>query len=270
MLACRSVSRGQAAVQAIKKQVPSADVSCMELDLASLTSVRQFVGVFGRAFPKLNLLVNNAGVGGGGSGGVTSDGIELNFGVNYLGHYLLTMLLLPRLQEGHRRDGKQSRIINLSSVMHVLADSKNWPKTDDDKSATTERASDRSIDGREYARSKLYMIVLTHELNRRLSESGEPGIVSHAVNPGAVNSDIWRNAPSKIQPIVKKVFPLLFKTSAQGALTTLSACMRQDLPPGSYLVDRKLAKTSSLAKNRDLARWLWKRSEVLTGEGWPW
>ncbi len=111
-IGCRSMAAGEAAVAAIKSAAGSRDVWLIPLDLSSLTSVRVCATAFLARGEPLHVLVNNAGIGG--QRGLTVDGFELHFGVNHLGHYALTLLLLDRLAAS----GPDARIVNVSSAAH--------------------------------------------------------------------------------------------------------------------------------------------------------
>ncbi len=153
VLACRSAERGVAAVDRLLREVPDADVEFRALDLGDLASVRQFAAAYDSA--RLDLLINNAGV-------MalpyrrTADGFETQFGVNHLGHFALTGLLLPRLLET-----PDARVVTVSSGLHALADL-------DIGDLNSERNYRRWI---AYARSKTANLVFVHELARRLALS---------------------------------------------------------------------------------------------------
>jgi len=154
-IACRSPESGEAAVAAIKSASGSGTVGLLPLDLASLESVRSCAASFlGRDEP-LHVLVNNAGVGG--QRGVTPDGFELHFGVNHLGHFALTLLLLERL----KASGPDARIVNVASRAHFDA-----PGVDFD--ALRRRGSFTGI--REYGVSKLCNVLFTKELAKRIGQ----------------------------------------------------------------------------------------------------
>ncbi len=154
----------------------------MHLDLSDLESVRKFAAAFLRRHKgRLDVLVNNAGVPG--ISGKTKQGYNLTFGVNFLGHWLLTHLLFTSLCET-----PNSRVVNLSSVMHYYCDPAGL-----EGEALNKKLS--STTRKTYGMSKLAMILLTVELHRRFQLENATA-TSIAVNPGAVNSDIWRYAKS--------------------------------------------------------------------------
>ena len=168
-VACRSAAAGEAAVSAIKAETGSATTWLLPLDLASLASVRSCAEGFLALDEPLHVLVNNAGVGG--QRGLTGDGFEVHFGVNHLGHFALTMLLLDRL----KASGPGARVVNVSSEVHYSA-----PGID----FNAVRRRTRSMAGmREYAVSKLSNVLFTQELARRVGGTGA-GVTSLRAAPG--------------------------------------------------------------------------------------
>jgi retinol dehydrogenase-12 len=227
VVACRSEERARAVICAI----PSA--SFVPLDLGDLGSVRACAASIleGGA---IDVLVNNAGVGG--TRGVTKDGFELHFGVNYLGHYLLTRLL-----EGAIRD----------RVVHVVSGSHRGVRALD--LGSVQRKTGSAFGLREYAASKLCNLLFHHELARR-------GVRSYAADPGDVASDGWRHVPWPIRPLMK----LRMKTSAEGAQTSVWCATEPALPSGAY-AERRVDEPSALSRDPALARELWARSAAWVG-----
>jgi NAD(P)-dependent dehydrogenase (short-subunit alcohol dehydrogenase family) len=153
-IACRSATAGETAVARIKAASGSADVRLLMLDLASLSSVRACAAEFLALDEPLQVLVNNAGVGG--QRGLSADGFELHFAVNHLGHFALTQLLLDRLSAS----GPGARVINVSSEAHYNARGIDF--------AAVRRRTETFAGAREYAVSKLCNVLFTQELARRL------------------------------------------------------------------------------------------------------
>lgn len=185
VLACRNTVKAAEAKQKILTQIPSAHVQIYSLDLASLSSIRKFAETFLSKHASLDVLINNAGVTPI-KQQFTEEGFELQFGVNYLGHVLLTHLLLPALKAA-----PEARIIHLSSMLQSVS------LIDFD-----------SFRGRKpyfvlaaCAQSKLGNLLFSNELARRLPKT----ITSNAVNPGAVQSDIWRDVPRPIYKVLKLI-----------------------------------------------------------------
>src|SRR5690349_2602583 len=167
-----------------------ASVTYLPLELDSLVSVRACAERFLALDVPLHVLINNAGLAG--SRGLTREGFELTFGVNHLGHFLLTELLLERLKRS-----APSRIVILASSTHYQAKGVDWAAL---------RAPTRSLTGMpEYRVSKLCNVLHAKELASRLAASA---VRTYAVHPGAVASDIWRNVPG-----ARYVLPLIMKSN---------------------------------------------------------
>jgi len=243
----RSAAAGEAAVAAIKAAAGSETVWLLPLDLASLASVRSCAASFLERDEPLHVLLNNAGIGGG-RPGTTADGFELHFGVNHLGHFALTELLLERL----KASGPGARIVNVSSRVHYDA-----PGIDFD--ALRRPGSFTGI--REYAVSKLCNVLFTQELARRVDPSG---VCAYAVHPGVVASDIWRRVPWPARSIIKR----RMLTTEQGAKTSVY-CATSSAAAGKsglYYDDCQVKEPSSVA-TPELAELLWKHSTEWTGLG---
>jgi retinol dehydrogenase 12 len=187
VLACRSAEKTEPVLEAVRAR--GARASFLLLDLASVeqatASARDFLAVHG-ARP-LDLLINNAGLGG--QRGITKNGFELAFGVNHLGHFAFTLPLLAALE------ASRGRIVNVSSGNHFNAREIPW-------SRITQRT--RSYTGLpEYAVSKLCNVLFTAELRRRHSR-----ITSVSMNPGRIQSDIFRRMPGPLFAMLKLVAPM--------------------------------------------------------------
>lgn len=246
-IACRSASAGEAAVLAIRDAAGSDAVWLLPLDLASLESVRSCAAAFLERDEPLHVLVNNAGVGG--ARGVTSDGFEMHFGVNHLGHFALTMLLLERL----KANGPGARIVNVSSDAHYGAKGIDFDAL---------RQRTRSFTGmREYSVSKLCNVLFTQELARRLSGVG---VSSYALHPGVVASDIWRRVPWPARALIKS----RMLTVQQGAVTSVYCATSDAVASDSGLFyDKSAVREPSAVATPELGELLWKYSTEWTGLG---
>jgi len=246
-IACRSPELGAAAVSAIKAASGSGTVWLLPLDLASLDSVRACAASFLERDEPLHVLVNNAGVGG--QRGLTADGFEVCFGVNHLGHFALTQLLLERL----KATGPGSRVVNVSSQAHYSA-------TGVDFDALRRRARGFSW-MREYAVSKLCNVLFTQELARRL----DPGaIAAYALHPGVVASDIWRRVPWPARTVLTR----RMLTTERGAATSLYCATSSSVAGASGLYyDDCRAQAPSAVATPELAGLLWEYSAEWTGLG---
>jgi NAD(P)-dependent dehydrogenase (short-subunit alcohol dehydrogenase family) len=241
-LACRSEARGAEVVQAIRAETGNAEVELLPLDLASLAGVRRAAASFLERGLPLHLLINNAGVAG--HRGTTAEGFELTFGVNHLGHFLLTNLLLDRL-----RASAPARVVTLSSVAHYQA------KGIDFEAVRRPTATRTGL--REYEVSKLANVLFTAELARRLSGTG---VTTYAVHPGTVASDIWRKVPWPVRPIMTA----FMRSNEDGARTTLHCATAPEAAneTGLYYHDCAPRQPSERARDPELAAELWRRSDA--------
>ena len=244
---CRSAAAGEAAVSRIKADSGSADVWLLPLDLASLASVRDCAAAFLARDEPLHVLLNNAGVGG--QRGLTADGFELHFGVNHLGHFALTQLLLDRLVAS----GQGARVINVSSEAHYDARGIDF--------AAVRQPTATFAGVREYSVSKLCNVLHAQELARRTAGSG---VRSYALHPGVVASDIWRRVPRLARPFITR----RMLTIEQGAVTSVYCATSAEVAADNGLFyDRCAAKAASPVATPELAELLWKRSAEWTGVG---
>lgn len=206
ILACRSTARGEEAAEWIRSLEPAASVETMALDLANFNSVLDFAGRIEEQGP-LHVLVLNAGIGGMGLvPEATAEGADLLYKVNFVSQFLLLLKL-----EASLRQGAAARVVCLSSVMHRFGDATDWhPPIFYSPARNT------------YGTSKLAMAVLASEISRRWGAYGISGV---AVNPGAVNSDIWYRGTlaSWQESIVRPLFRAVFLTSQQGSACSVAA-----------------------------------------------
>ena len=242
-LACRSREKTEPVIDAIRAAGGKAEL--LRLDLGSFDSIRRAASDFLASGEKLDVLVNNAGLAG--AHGKTSDGFELIIGTNHLGPFLFTLLLLPRL-----RESAPARIVNVSSGSHY-----------DAKSIPFERFREKTwttTGMEEYSISKLCNVLFTKELAR--GKAGK-GITSYSLHPGVVATDIWREVPFFVRPIMK----LFMISSEEGAQTQIYCgaspdCANED---GLYYTKSKAKKPNPLAEDEALAKELWQRSVEWTG-----
>jgi len=214
VLACRSRDKALQAVEAINSGSAGGSggraVFVHPLDLSSFDSVRSFCGAIKQKYGCIDVLINNAGLN---TSGKSERGLDLLFQSNFLGHFLLTEQLMGCLLKGGG-----GRVVNLSSVMHHFADgleaTPHQPHSYEYWKYVAQYNAERSQSS--YTPSKLAALLFTLELNRRY---GDRGLRSIAVNPGAVNSDIWRNTNRWLV----KLFGLVYLTSVQGCSTSVAA-----------------------------------------------
>jgi retinol dehydrogenase-12 len=243
-LACRSESKGSHAVASIVAATGNADVMFLPLDLADLGSVRACADAFLATGQPLHVLINNAGVAG--RRGLTSDGFELAFGVNHLGHFALTMALLDRLTAS-----APARVVTVSSDSHYQAKGIDF---------TALRRRTTGLTGMgAYAVSKLCNVLFTQELARRL---GDNDVTTYALHPGVVASDIWRRVPRPVRPLLTA----RMLTTEQGAATSLYCATSADLATHSgRFYDNCRERDPSKVATPELGKILWDRSEAWTG-----
>jgi len=243
-LAGRSENRTRAVVEDIRRQAQRPAAHWLPLDLADLASVRRCAADFLALDVPLHILINNAGLAG--ARGLTADGFEMTFGVNHLGHFALTELLLDRI-----RASAPARIVTVASRAHRYANSIEWQDL---------RRPTRSLTGaREYGVSKLCNILFSTELAKRLTGSG---ISTYSLHPGVVATDIWRAVPTFLRPLLKLRGML---SPTEGAQTTLYCAMRCPASEsGHYYAKSRRTLPSLCAQNDALAAELWRRSENWT------
>jgi len=235
-VACRSREKGQAAVAGIKAAAGTDAVWFVPLDLADLDSVRTCASEFLARGEPLHVLVNNAGVVR--ARGLTRQDFELMFGVNHLGHFALTQLLLGRLTES-----APARVVTVSSDSHYSARGIDFEAL---------RRPGRGITGlHEYAVSKLCNVLFSQELARRTADTG---VTTYALHPGVVASDIWRRVPWPVRPLMTRRM-----------LTSLYCATSPDVAQDSgKFYDKCAERAPSRVATPELAAELWKRSEEWT------
>ena len=252
VLACRNQAKAEAAAREVTQRTWNDEVHVVRLDLADLASVRKAAEEVCTRWDRLDVLVNNAG-GTWSARHETAQGFEYTFGVNHLGHFYFTNLLLSRL-----RTGAQSRVINLTSVGHHAA--RRGMGFDD-------LQSERHYEGMEaYCRSKLANILFTRQLAKRLELDGAPHVTVNAVHPGPVRSSFGMDGDLRgfMNVGLRLVRP--FEISPKrGAKTSLYLATSPDVAgqTGMYWVRSKPGHMSRRARDDAAAARLWDESERL-------
>jgi len=256
VMACRDESKAKAAADEIRKGNPSADIMVRSLDLASLASIDTFVAEFLTAETKLDLLINNAGLMAIDESR-TVDGFEMQLGVNHLGHFALTAMLMPALLST-----PQSRVVSMLSSAHRKG------KMDFNDLMFERRPYSRWS---AYAQSKLANLLFILELNRRLGASSQTKAL--AAHPGVANTNLGQNAGGIIGFGFRISAPLIAHSAIKGAMPALRAATDPDAKGGQFygprfmMVGSPVVETPSLqARNLEDAQRLWKISEELTGK----
>ncbi|CAH2044808.1 unnamed protein product, partial [Iphiclides podalirius] len=249
-MACRDMAKCEEARRDIVLETGNKFVYCRPCDLASTASIRAFAEQFKSEEPSLDILVNNAGVMEP-PAGVTKDGFETQLGVNHMGHFLLTNLLLDTLKasapsrvvvvtcDAHRRGELRTKDLNMSEGYDA-------------------RAS--------YAQSKLANVLFASELGKRTLGTG---VAVVAVDPGFTDTDLTRHLPMSKSITRFFVYPLFWpvmKLPRTGAQTLLHAALDPKLEKctGDYYVNMNKANPSEKAQDYEMALWLWKVSEKWT------
>jgi retinol dehydrogenase 12 len=242
VLACRSQEKTEPVIADIRAQTGNDNIRCAALDLGDLKSVRAFAETWLSSDEPLHLLINNAGLAA--QRGLTQSGFELQFGVNHLGHFLLTELLLPRLV-----DAAPARILLVASEAHYQAQGIPF---DDLQQSTPSFAGFK-----EYSVSKLANVLYGAELARRLEDT-EVSVAS--LHPGVVASNVWRRLPWPLDRFVK----LFMISNEEGARTTLHCCVDPEVVThsGAYWDTSKRKKPSRAARDHALQDMLTRQSRI--------
>jgi len=241
ILACRSAERTRPVIDELARETGNDALEFVPLDLASLASVRACADALLERDEPIHVLVNNAGLAG--KRGLTQDGFEMTFGTNHVGHFAHTTALLERL-----RASAPARVVTVSSDAHTRADGIDWDAV---------REPTRTRTGfPEYGVSKLANVLFSQELARRTDGQG---ICTYALHPGVIASDVWRQVPWPVRPIMKR----FMKSPAEGAATSLYCATAPELADhsGRYYEDCTERPASAVA-TPELARELWERCEA--------
>ena len=249
----RNLEKAKTALSMRKHKSPDTDIRIMELDLADLSSIKEFTNKFKQTNSRLDLLINNAGV------MIppyqkTIDGFELQMGTNHLGHFALTCRLIDLL-----KNTPESRIVNVSSMAHkagnINFDDLHWEKRKYKKWSA-------------YGDSKIANLYFTFALQTRLEEENSHVIVT-AAHPGWTATKLQRHSG-----IFSVLNPVFAQTIPMGALPTLYAATGPDVSgkdffgPSGFMEIKGYPKkvvSNTRSKDSELAERLWKMSEELTG-----
>jgi NAD(P)-dependent dehydrogenase (short-subunit alcohol dehydrogenase family) len=253
IIAVRNLEKGKAAAAKIKDQHSNADIKIMELDLANLGSIHNFVKEFKENYSRLDLLINNAGVMMP-PYSKTEDGFELQFGTNHLGHFALTGLLFDSIKKT-----PDSRIVNVSS------DSHRYGNLDLDDLSWENRPYKKM---KAYGASKIANLYFTYELQKRLERSGL-NMIAAASHPGWTGTELQRHSP-----VINFLNRFFSQQIDMGALPTLYAAVAPGVKGGDYYGPSgwremkgypKKVESNKLSHNWKIAEKLWIVSEELTG-----
>ena len=247
LMGCRSKTRAAAAIAKIREEFPQADLAYIPLDLGDLESIREAAALVGQE-RRLDVLVNNAGIMMP-PREVTMDGFESQFGVNHLGTFALTGLLLDKLAKG-----KEPRVVITSSMAH--------------------RSGRIDFDD---AMSKLANLLHMYELDRRLRAADSP-VIAVACHPGVADTELTRNFPDLLVSLFRPLSSLFMNSAAEGAWPTLAAAAAPGVESGSYfgpsrngewVGPAREVQPRPKAKRIETAKRLWDVSEEMTGVTYP-
>jgi NAD(P)-dependent dehydrogenase (short-subunit alcohol dehydrogenase family) len=261
VLACRDTLKGKAAREQVIRQTPEASIEVMQLDLASLGSIRQFAEAFKLNHDQLHILVNNAGIMAT-PRRTTTDGFELQFGTNHLGHFALTGMLIDVLLKT-----PNSRVVTVSSNAEPLG-------RINMEDLMRERFYERWM---AYAQSKLANVLFAYELQRRLNAAGA-SMISLAVHPGVAATNLRKKLMTRETPLLHRIQGYFWESLRQsvemGALPQLYAATAPNVKggefyaPGGFLQRAgypKKLRSSRKSYDEVVAKQLWAVSEELTG-----
>lgn len=269
ILACRDRRKGEVALTRLATEAPGTGTELAILDLASLASVRDFAARQLDGGQPIDILINNAGVMAPPKHRQTADGFELQFGTNVLGHFALTGLLLPALQQAAAQTSEAPRIVTIASIAH-----KRGRLNFDDLQYKQNYGPMKS-----YQQSKLANLMLALEMDRRLRAVGS-NILSVAAHPGVANTNLFQTGErSAVENAARKVMGYLIgaflNTEAEGALPTLYAATYSGVTGGGYYGPQGFqemcgdeigpAKIAPQANDNAAAARLWNVCEELTG-----
>ena len=272
VMACRDQTKAAAALAVLRRQVPDAKAEVAVLDVASLASIRRFAEAENARGGSLEVLINNAGVMTPPKRLETSDGFELQFGTNVLGHFALTGLLLPALERAAANAAQRPRVVTIASIAH-----KQGRLNFDDLQS---RQSYNPMGA--YRQSKLANLMFAQELDRRLRRADwlVSQVMSLAAHPGVANTNLFKAGDYspmelRVRRGVSVLIGALLNTEAAGALPTLFAATAPEAEDGGYYGpqgwqemrggDTGPAQIAGQARDAEAARRLWAECERLTG-----
>jgi len=269
MLACRDRQRGEAALARLDADSPGAHTELVILDLASLASVRSFAEKELAQRRPLHILINNAGVMAPPKRLETADGFELQFGTNVLGHFALTALLMPALEQAAAESADRPRVVTIASIAHKRGQL-NFGDLQSTKSYSPMRA---------YQQSKLADLMFAFELDRCL-RAANSRIMSVAAHPGVASTNLFQvgdySAFEKAaRNLVGHAIGIVLNTDSEGSLPTLYAATAPGVEDGGYYGPQGFqemrgdevgpAKVAPQARDAAAASRLWQVGEDLTG-----
>ncbi|KAL0441024.1 UNVERIFIED_CONTAM: Short-chain dehydrogenase, chloroplastic [Sesamum radiatum] len=256
VIPARDLRKAEKVKESIQRESPEAEIIILEIDLSSFASIQRFCSEFLSLGLPLHILINNAGKYSQ-KLEFSEDKIELTFATNYLGHFLLTEMLLGKMVETASQSYIQGRIVNVSSVIHNWVDRKHF--------CFSKLLSPKSYNGtRAYAQSKLANILHAKELARQL-KARKANVTINAVHPGIVKTGIIRDYRGFITDSLYFMASKLLKSTSQGAATTCYVALSPQTVglSSKYFADCNESRCSTLANEEAEARKLWKQTRAL-------
>jgi NAD(P)-dependent dehydrogenase (short-subunit alcohol dehydrogenase family) len=253
VMAVRNLERGEKARTDIIEKSGKKAVDLLRCDVSLMSNIRQFAKEFDAKYPKLDVLINNAGAVFN-KRSMTDEGFERTLAVDYLGPVLLTHELLPTL----RKVGP-SMIVNVSSGLHKNASIN-----------LSDMQSEKSYDGMKvYSKAKLMLMMFTYELARRLEATG---ITVNAVMPGFVATNLGKNSDSLLSSIMFRMVRPMQISAEEGAATSIYVCSSGEAKgkTGKCYEKGKEVNSSPLSYDRDLQSKLWVKTNELLGISPDW
>ena len=253
ILACRNMEKAEAAKAEIIADTKNENIETIQMDTSSLDSVREAAKKIVDSGETIYALVNNAGVSSMGHSGTTEDGFDIVFETNYLGHFLLTQMLLPVMAD----DG---RILSTSSDMHNPPRGIKWPGAEG-------AAHPEQNDHGTYSYSKLALIYMTHELDIKLREEGKH-IAVNTFNPGFMSDTNFSSGGKAAAFMVKTTMPDRFgdlKTSSDAYAKLVTEAEFGEISGEYFDRSTETAKSSELSYSKENAEELWDASMKFAG-----
>ncbi|CAI9773795.1 unnamed protein product [Fraxinus pennsylvanica] len=256
IIPARDLKKATKVKENIQKECPNAEIILLEIDLSSFASIQRFCSEFLSLGLPLHILINNAGKYSQ-KLEFSEDKIEMSFATNYLGHFLLTEMLLGKMIETASETGIQGRIVNVSSVIH------NWVKREN--FCFNKMLNPKSYNGTlAYAQTKLANILHAKELAKQL-EARKANVTINSVHPGIVKTGIIRDHKGFITDSLYFMASKLLKSTSQGAATTCYVALSGQVAKasGRYFADCNESHCSALANDEIEARNLWNQTRAL-------
>ncbi|XP_051538357.1 retinol dehydrogenase 12, like isoform X1 [Myxocyprinus asiaticus] len=250
IMACRDMEKAEASLKEVIEASGNQNVVTSRLDLSDSKSIREFAEKVNTEEKQVNILINNAGVMVC-PYGKTADGFEMQIGVNHMGHFLLTYLLLDLIKRS-----TPARIVSVSSMAHQWG-TINLEDINSEKSYDKKKA---------YSQSKLANILFTRSLAKRLEGTG---VTAYSLHPGVVQTELWRHL-SKPQQAAMWIIKPFTKSSVQGAQTTIYCAVDPEIETesGKYYSDCAPANCARAAMDDDVAQRLWELSCKMLNITW--